>query len=229
MKRIKLHSEAVYLLGLLILSLSVAMITATDFGVSMIVAPAYILSLKTGLTFGQCEYIVQGVLFIVFCALMKRVKAVYFCSFLTGAIYGAMLDLWRIAVPHFNPDVTAPGALPVAIKLIYFVLGMCMTSFSVALLFRSYLYPQVYDFFVKGICERYSLNRDKFKSGFDACCLLVSVAMTLLLFGRFEGIGVGTLIMTVCNGLLISTFGKIIDRCFIITPASKKLSIVFEL
>lgn len=61
---IRVASEAAYLFAIVTLSLSVAMLACADFGVSMIVAPAYLLSKKIGfLTFGQCEYIVQGLLF----------------------------------------------------------------------------------------------------------------------------------------------------------------------
>ena len=112
MKRIRVPAEVVYVLAILLLSFSVAMAASTDFGISMIAAPAFILSEKLPLTFGQCEYVVQGLLFVVFCILMKKVRLVYFSSFLTGIVYGAVLDLWRILIPHFNPAVTAPGTLP---------------------------------------------------------------------------------------------------------------------
>lgn len=60
-KKVTLHSETVYLFAILILSFAVAMVSAADFGVSMIVAPAYILSLAVdALTFGQSEYILQA-------------------------------------------------------------------------------------------------------------------------------------------------------------------------
>ena len=50
--------------------------------------------------------------------------------------------------------------------------------------FRTYLYPQLYDFFVKGVSARFSLNRTKFKIAFDVCSLLVAVGLTLLFFRR---------------------------------------------
>lgn len=78
--RIRLYEEPVYLAALVMLSLAVAMTAAADFGVSMIVAPAYILSLKFPfLTFGRAEYIIQALLFAVFCILMRRVKPVCTC------------------------------------------------------------------------------------------------------------------------------------------------------
>ena len=60
-KKLKIPSEAVYILAVALLSLAVAMISAANFGVSMIVAPAYLLSLKLEfLTFGQAEYVIQA-------------------------------------------------------------------------------------------------------------------------------------------------------------------------
>ncbi len=230
MKKIKVYSEVVYLVAIIMLSFSVAMITSTNFGVSMIVAPAYILSQKLSfLTFGQSEYIIQGILFIVFCCLMKKVKIVYFSSFLTGIIYGAVLDLWRLIIPHFNPNITVPGSMAFPLRIIYFVIGALLTSLSVALFFKTYLYPQVYDFFVKGISNKFSVSRTKFKTGFDASCLIIASIMTFLFFGKFVGVGIGTIIMTCFNGLIIGIFGKLLDKIFVFEPIYKEFSKKFEL
>ena len=95
-RKLKNPSEVVYILAVALLSLAVAMLTAANFGVSMIVAPAYLLSLKVGiLTFGQAEYVIQAGLFIIFCIVMRGFRAVYLSSFVTCLIYGAALDLWR--------------------------------------------------------------------------------------------------------------------------------------
>ena len=231
MKRHAFPSEICYLLAILLLSFAVAMVAAAGFGVSMVVAPAYILSLRvSALTFGQSEYIVQAVLFLVFCLLMRRVKLVYFSSFLTCLLYGAVLDLWRAIIPLFNPTVTPPGSMTMAVRILLFLGGMLLTAFSVALFYRTYLYPQVYDFFVKGVSARYALDMTKFKITYDVCSLAVAAAMTLLFFHRFNGIGVGTLVMTACNGLLIGAFGKLIDRVVEFRPLfpafAKKFALV---
>ena len=110
--KLSLSGEAVYLLAVLLMSFSVAMISAADLGVSMLVVPTFVLNERlTALTFGQCEYLVQGLVFALFCVLMGRVKAIYFASFLTCLLYGAALDLWRLAVPVFNPSLTQPGSM----------------------------------------------------------------------------------------------------------------------
>ena len=82
-RRITIPSEAAYFPTILLIAFSVALTASADFGVSMIVAPAYILSLKFSfLSFGVAEYIVQGLLFAVLCLMLKKIKIVYFVSFL---------------------------------------------------------------------------------------------------------------------------------------------------
>ena len=52
--------------------------------------------------------------------------------------------------------------------------------------------------------------------------------LTLAFFGRFRGIGVGTIIMTAVNGALIGLFGKFLDRFFVFEPLFPKVKRVFE-
>lgn len=229
-KKIRIPGEIVYVIANILLALAVSMVTASNFGVSMIVAPAYILSQKlTFLTFGQSEYVLQAVLIIVFCIVMKKVKLVYFSSFATCLIYGFILDMWRSVVPLFNPNVTAPGSMAMPLRITLFVAGMVLTSFAVALFFHTYLYPQVYDFFVKGVSKRYNIKLSKFKTCFDFSCLAVACIMTLVLFRKFVGVGIGTLIMTVLNGTIIGFFNKIIEKYVDTTPLAEKFAKKFEL
>ncbi len=229
-KKIALPSEVVYLAAIVLLSFSVAMISAANFGVSMIVAPADILSLKVSfLSFGQAEYVLQGIVFTIFCLLMKKVKVVYFSSFLCCLIYGAVLDFWRYIIPVFNPEITPPGSMAMPLRITVFVLGMLLTAFSVSLFFQTYLYPQVYDFFVKGVSKKYNINRTKFKTCYDICSLFIASIMTLVFFKKFVGVGIGTLIMTAFNGTIIGFFCRFLEKHFNILPIFKGAAKKFEL
>ena len=75
MKKRKINSEILYLIAILILSFSIDLMTIANMGLSAINGPAYILSEKVySLTYGQAEYIVEGIIFIIFCILMKKFK-----------------------------------------------------------------------------------------------------------------------------------------------------------
>lgn len=229
LKKIKIPSELVYVLAQLGLTLAVAMMAAANFGVGMIVAPAYIVSQKFPIfTFGQWDYIIQGLLFIAFCIAMKKIKFAYFVSFITCVIYGTILDMWRSLIPLLNPAVTAPGSMHLAVRIFLFAAGELLTAFTVMLFFKSYIYPQVCDIFVKGICEKYGFNQTKCKRIFDLCCLGLSVALTLILFGKFVGINWGTVVVTLVNGVLIGAFSKWYDRHFETTELFPRFAKLFK-
>lgn len=229
-KKINISSEGIYVIGIFVLSFAVAMISATDFGVSMIVAPAYILSEKISfLTFGQCEYIVQSLLLVLFCIIMKKFKPIYLASFLTTIIYGAVLDMWRYVIPVFNPDVTSPESLALWVRIVFYILGILLTTLGVAMFFKTYLYPEVYDLFVKGIVDDKKLNFHKFKTCFDLSFLVLALILSFAFFGKLHGISVGTVVMAFINGTLINFWSKMIDKYCNIQPRFKKLAKVFEL
>lgn len=230
MKKVSASSELVYIAAILILSFAVAMITAAGFGVSMIVAPAYIVSQRLSfLSFGQSEYLVQGVLFVLLCVILRGFRPVYLTSFLTGIIYGAVLDLWRKIIPWFNPEIFPSGSMNIKIRILFFAFGMLLTALAVALFFRTYFYPQVYDFFVKIVSAKYSINRTVFKTAFDGCCLCMACVLTLVFFRRFVGVGIGTIVMTCFNGTIIGFFGKQLDRFFDFKPRFPRFAEKFEI
>lgn len=224
-KKTVFSCELAYILAIMIMSFSVAMVAASDFGVSMIVGPAYILSLAVeGLSFGQSEYVIQGLLFALFCLLMRGIKPIFFVSFLTTLLYGATLDLWRMIIPAFNPVIVLPGSQPMFLRIFYFATGTLITAFSVALCFKTYIYPQVYDYFVKGVAGRFGKDRTKAKILFDASFFTLSILLTLLLFnGQIKGIGIGTIITTLVNGLLIGFAEKVLDRYFVFRASFPKI------
>lgn len=213
--KIRVSHELVYILGAAILSLATAMLTAADFGLSVIVSPAYLVSVKTGfLTFGQAEYVVQGILFVLFCIIMRKIKLLYFGAFLSGIIYGFILDLWRTWIPHLNPDIYPTGTLPIQLRIVYFVVGFFINILGVTLYFKNRYYPQVYEFFVKGVSEKYHIELSKFKLAFDLAFLALSLILTLVMFHKIVAIGVGTLIMACCNGPLIGAYSRWFDKHF---------------
>lgn len=213
--KIRVSHELVYILGAAILSLATAMLTTADFGLSVIVSPAYLVSVKTGfLTFGQAEYVVQGILFVLFCIIMRKIKILYFGAFLSGIIYGFFLDMWRTWIPHLNPDIYPTGTLSMQLRIVYFVVGFFINILGVTLYFKNRYYPQVYEFFVKGVSEKYRIELSKFKLAFDLAFLALSLVLTLVMFHKIVAIGVGTLIMACCNGPLIGAYSRWFDKHF---------------
>ena len=74
-KKIGPFGELSFLLGTMILPIGTSLMARGNFGLSVVVVPAYLLSLKLDfLTFGMAEYCLQGVLLALFCLIMGKFK-----------------------------------------------------------------------------------------------------------------------------------------------------------
>ena len=153
MNKKTIYSEMLYILAIIILAFAVNLMSIADLGMSMIVCPAYIISERFDfLTYGQSEYLTATIVFIIFCLVMKRFKISYLLSYLTGILYALFSDLIKILVPIFNQNLT----ISMNMKIGYFFIGMILSGLAVALFYKTYLYPQIYDFFCESCCTKIS-------------------------------------------------------------------------
>ena len=213
MKRI-FYTEISYFLGLVIMAFAAALTELAEFGMSMIVAPAYILHLQVSkflpwFSFGVSEYIVQGLVLILTAAIMKRFKLSYLFSFITALLYGAALDLAMVIVSYIPSD-------GMAVRLICFVAGMCLCSVAVSLFFHTYIAPEAYELIVKELSKKFSININKFKTLYDCISASVSIILSFAFFGFgvFNGIGIGTVICALLNGFLIGKTSAFLEKHF---------------
>lgn len=210
MKKI-FYTELAYILGLVIVAIGVAFMERPDFGVSMVVAPAYLLHLKISetyafFTFGMAEYTLQAVLLVVMMLVLRRFKISYLFSFVTAVIYGFTLDFCMWLVSHIPMD-TMP------LRIAYYTLGMVLCAIGISLFFHTYIAPEVYELFVKEVSARFGIEIHRFKTGYDICSCLVAVVFSFCFygFGVFRGVKLGTVICALINGTLIGMCSKFFE------------------
>ena len=212
-KKPVLYSEAAYALGIAILALGTALMEKADFGMSMVVAPAYLLHLKLVdslpfFSFGMAEYMLQGVILILLAIVMRRFRRAYLFSFATAVVYGFTLDAM----------LALAGPLPAqsfALRALWYVLGMVVCSLGVALLMKTYISPEAYELFVKEVAQETGKPIPKVKTAYDcvSCAIAVAMSFAFFGFGRFEGVKLGTILCALINGTLIGwIFGWIEKR-----------------
>ena len=211
------YSEPAWIVGIMLMSLGTALAEKADFGLSMVVAPAYLLHLKVSeslslFTFGAAEYMFQATLLMVMALLLRRFKISYLFSFAAALLYGVFLDIF-IAV---LANVSAHGMV---VRAAFFLSSLLITSFSIAMLFNTYLSPEVYELFVKELSTRFGIRLSRFKTVYDCTSLLAAIIMSLAFFGRFRGIGPGTLVCALSTGWLIGRFSAAIERLCIFSDA----------
>ena len=214
MKKFTLHSEIAYFLGIIFLAIGNSLIERANFGMSMVIAPAYILHLKISnylpfFTFGTASYVLQFFLLIIMCLLIKKVKIAYLFSFVTAIISGYALD-GAIYLFSLVPITT------IVARIICFVVGIPIVSLGVALLFKTYLSPEAYDLFVKEVSLKFNISIGKFKTIYDvsSCVLSIILSFAFFGFGNFSAINVGTVICAFVNGFVISFMSRLLEKCF---------------
>jgi uncharacterized membrane protein YczE len=217
MKKHTFYTEFAYFFGILILALGTAFMEAADFGVSMIVAPAYLLHLKLSqvlpfFTFGMAEYTLQAVLLLLLIAVLRRFKVSYLFSFVTAVIYGLVLDL-NMAAVSLIPCETIP------VRVIFYIVGMILGSIGVSLFFHTYISPEVYELFVKEASAKYGVDIHKFKTAYDcvSCAAAIVMSFCFFGFGHFEGVKAGTILCALVNGWIIGQCTRILEAKFAFT------------
>ena len=212
MKKTVLYTELAYVLGMVGLSLSVALMTRADFGVSMVVAPAYLLYLKLNpilpfFTFGMAEYTLQAVLLLFTIMAVRKFRPYFLFSFVTAVLYGFLLDGWMLLVQRFPAE-------SIALRCLWYVLGLGLGAVSIACFFKTYIAPEVYELLVKELALKLSKPTHRVKTVYDCVSCAVAVVMSFAFFGlwRFEGVKLGTVICALVNGFLIGKCTGWMDR-----------------
>lgn len=208
------YTEAAYAAGLILLAIGTAFQELAGFGMSMIVAPAYILHLKVSeylpfFTFGMAEYTLQAVLIIALAIFLRRFRFGYLFSFVTAVIYGLTLDGAMLLVSPIATDV-------ILIRIMYLIFGLLLCSAGVMMFFKTYISPEAYELFVKEISTVKGLKMHNFKTAYDIASCVIAIALSFIFFGFgvFNGVGIGTVVCAFVNGQLIGMFSKIADRIF---------------
>lgn len=233
LKKIPKTAELMWVLGIFLVALGVTMSKKADLGVSMIAAPTFIVyeAIRPlwAVSVGTVEYLVQGAILLIMCAVVQRVNWRYLLAFAVAVIYGYVMDMWMLV---FKNVVLTEAYL----KWIMLIAGDVMTAAGVACFFRTYMPLQVHELFVAELSDRYSLKINRVKLVFDLSFLVLSVVLALTIFRdantfdwkniattSYHSLGLGTIVTTLINAPIIAVIGKGLDKVFDYTPLFPKL------
>ena len=205
------YTELAYPIALLLLALGTALTAYGGLGISMVVAPAYVLHLYVSellpfFSFGMAEYTLQAVVLLLMMLILRRARLTYLLSFGVAVLYGFALD----------GAMLLTSLLPAhpALQILIYVTGALICCASIALLFYSYLPPEAYEMLVKEVAGKWKKPVHTVKTVYDVTSLLLAVILSLLFFGELRGIGIGTVICAFVYGLVIRLFQKIFEKLF---------------
>lgn len=226
MKKHVFYAEAAYVFAVIALGFGVAFATKAGFGVSMIAAPAYTIYLKLleytdAITLGTVDYILQGLVIVLLSVFVGRFKISYLFSFVTAVFSGFAIDfaVWTVS---FIPSESF------VIRAVLFCTSLICCAFGVSCFFHTYVAPAAHELFVKEFALHFKKDIHKSKSAYDITLCVISIVLNLVFFGGFVGIGIGTVLTALVNGLLIAGITKILEKNFEFKTGMPKLEKYFE-
>ena len=219
MKRFEKASELLWVFGIIFVALGVVLCDKAGLGVSMVAAPAFIVSERIPfISTGVAEYLIQGIKLIILCIIVRKFNWRYLLTFFVSVIYVYTINLFVWLLGPFNFDA-------VWLQFAMLILGDIIIAFGVACFFRTYLPLQVCELFVAEIAAKFKFDINRVKFAYDYSMLAVSLILAFALFGDaktfdwstilysdFHSIGPGTVITTFLNAPLIALMGKLIDK-----------------
>ena len=227
MKKIRFYTETAYILGLVLLAIGTAMMEKADFGVSMVVAPAYLVYLKLNpvlpfFTFGMAEYLLQLVLLVALAIFQRKLRLCHLFSFITAFIYGLLLDGAMALTGLIVSD-------SMALRFFFYLAGMVVCAAGVSMLFNTYITPEAYELVVKELSASLHCPTHKVKTAYDLCSCAAAVLLSFLFFGFgvFEGVKLGTVFCALVNGSMIGLFSRLWS-CRLDFSDAMKLRPLFE-
>ena len=211
------YSELAYFLGIVVLAFGTAMMEKADFGMSMVVAPAYLIHLKISeyvpfFSFGMSEYIFQAVLLVLLSLVMRKFKKSYILSFVTAFLYGTVLDIAINTVSLFPYS-------GFVWQVISYIAGLIICAIGVALLLHTYFPPEAYEFVVKELSAKFNITIGKVKTIYDCCSCALAIVLSLCFFKTFIGVKWGTIVCAIINGWLIGRISRLLEKKFVLKDA----------
>ena len=208
MKKIRMNSELGLLIAILLLSFGMTFIVKADFGVSVVQAPAYVLSLAIDkLSFGMANYLIQTILLSVLVVILKKFKLSFIIAFFVALLYAVTLDgtMWLFR----NIEVVT-----LTQRIIAFICGFIPLPFAVGLFFRTNTTLMPYDLFLREVVKEKKLDLAKAKWVFDLSCLGTALIISLIAFKKVQGIGIATVFFAFTIGPILGMVTKFLDKHF---------------
>ena len=211
MKKTTFYTELAFFIGLALLALGTALTAYGDVGISMVVAPAYVLHLYVSqllpwFSFGIAEYVLQAVVLLILIIILRKAKWTFLLSFGVTVLYGVLLDA--------SMALTALLPANLFIQIPTYIVGAIICCSALALLFCSYFPPEAYELFSKEIAAKFNKPVHKIVNIYNIGSLILSLVLSLIFFGGIKGIGIGTVACAFLYGFVINFFQKVYGKLF---------------
>lgn len=187
-----------FALGVCVNSFSIALIAKTNLGVGSISSVAYVLSLVLPLSFGGFTFVVNMLFIVAQVALLRRdFQPVQLLQVVVNIVFSGLIDVSGALLSGIALD-----GMPA--RVVGLLIGCALLALGVAI----EVAPNVILVPGEGIVRAiHAVTKRPFgscKAAFDAGLVITALILSLLLLGRIDGIGVGTVVSALVVGRIVN-------------------------
>ena len=109
-----------------------------------------------------------------------------------------------------SPAPRGQNAKKIALRYLFFSLGLLINSFGISIEIAPDVITVPGEGLVRVLAQATGKDFGRVKLVFDVSLIVIASALSLLFFGRLQGVGIGTVVSALIVGPLVSLFGRVL-------------------
>ena len=203
-----------FVLGVLVNSFGVALITQAALGTSPISSIPYVLSLRFPITLGEFTFILNLVYIFGQIVLLRRdFQPIQLLQIAVNVIFSAFIDVSMNLLSWLQPD-------HIAVKLIALILGCAILGVGISIEVAPDVLVVPGEGIVRAMTQVSGKRFGSVKVLFDCTLVAIALILSFLFFHGLNGLGLGTVI----SALIIGRFVNLYNRYLPLIPYLRGLA-----
>lgn len=205
----KLKRYIIFLLGLLVNSLGVSLITKAELGTSPISSIPYVLSLNYPLSLGT--FTVLFSLFLIFLQLLilkKEFKVEHVLQIPVSFVFGVFIDMCMALLSFVHPEMYM-------VKIPYLFIGCVILGIGVYMEVLANVVMLPGESFVRAVVFKWKKEFGITKVVFDVSMTIIAGISSFAFSGRLLGVREGTVVAAILVGFIARLIGR---KLYFLTP-----------
>lgn len=192
----------IFILGLFVNSLGVALITKANLGTSPISSIPYVLSLNYVFTLGNFTIFFSILLIALQLILLgKNFKLEHFLQIPVSLVFGYFIDFCMMLLGFINPTAYLVKIVDLLIGCLILGVGVYMEVLADVVMLPG-------ESFVRAVVFRWKTEFGVTKICFDVSMAVIAAVLSFVLAGRLDGVREGTVVAALLVGFIARTIGR---------------------
>lgn len=205
----RIERYLIFIVGLLVNSLGVSLITKANLGTSPISSIPYVLSLNFPLSLGTFTVISSLVLILLQLLILgKNFKFEHVLQIPVSIAFGVFIDMSMLLLSFVHPEFYPIKVLDLLIGCLILGVGVYMEVLADVVMLPG-------ESFVRAVVFRWKCEFGATKVKFDVSMTVIAVVLSLVFSGKLMGVREGTIVAA----LLVGFIARLIGRSLSFLPA----------